>query len=1322
MSTNYLALRSSAIPALNAVSVNYSTLTGSTLITSTIRFGSTLVSLGQSTNQTVSNFSNGSYATGWVSTLTGLSAIKKITMSQSGQSQYVVQNGNSTINATVNSGVSWTSLTGSTGLPAGATAYPQATASGTPAYTSISESATGQYVLAAVSGGLLYTSANYGSTFSALGMGTPTVYLPFENSVTDVMGGTPTATGSPGFVTGVVGSYALNLNNSTPGSSGATKYITEPFSVSATSNFSFSGWFNVQVASLGQSCIIGFGQNNNSNGNSGEGVHLIVRSNNTVYLEWYNSSNVWTTLTGPTISTNTWYSFTVIIQPSGTNYLYINNVPYSAPGSTINLAITSFTIGMYAYTGNAGSGSFNGYVDDVRIYNSAVTFSPVVPMNWLQTAVSGTGQYQLATSTTGLFLSTNYGATWTMVVNVGGWTGLSVSASGQYMAALSTTGTYAPYYSTNYGTSWTNSTFNGVAGSFLAISGNGQYSLSGYGTTALLVSNYLVGYTTAVYSTPTFSPSIGATINCASISATGQYMTVLTQGTTNNVYYSTNYGASFTALTIGSSAMTSCAISYDGSYITVSNATTVYTLNLNSQGYTVSVGNQAGSVNQASNAIAIGNQAGQTNQSANSIVLNGSGSALNAYLPGLFVNPIAGYGTSYSSSFSLLGYGSDSQVVQSNLSVWANGTIAMNSSNILNSISNSYDILQQWYESTNNASYVQLMWLRESTGSTWQTASQRFQVKTDATWQGFIEFNGTNNNYGVTIGAGGSTTNPNNVPGILYVATGGYVGIGTTSPYATLHVKLGTNIDSTNQPSGTWASIVYNATNGSQNHGLLVKNNWRNNGDNTYIFQCGNDLVNGAYAPYFSVMGGGYVGIGTASPSSNLHVYGNSSSYTTGLLTLINTNTTSAAGTLYLLAPNMTASGSAQIDIVQGHDATNYNAMTLGFYYVGIGSTTNYYQINTYGNLNAGLVVTTGGNVGIGTTNPSYPLHVIGSTSISTPAYFALTNTGGGATGSSDTTFAQLTLGANYGPWIVATQAANHYTDAIRLDLCTNLGGNNQTIVPRISIPGGAGPGAGNVGIGTTNPSAPLHIVGSGPGGSPLRLVSNTSGNEVGIGIFRNPDQSTPSTGDQWVIGMNSWGAGDRNIGFGCNNTNSVLTLNSNGTVNIRAYTTNGTVTTINSIGLLSVSSDRRIKENITYVSDTSSALTHVLNLKPATYNMIGASETYLGFIAQDVEQEIPLAVDGKKYEWQWELTEDGTPKFDDAGNIIYKVDENGQKIIRPRGVHDRALIATQTLAIQELSNLITSQATQINQLQTANAALESQLTTILARLTAANL
>lgn len=69
--------------------------------------------------------------------------------------------------------------------------------------------------------------------------------------------------------------------------------------------------------------------------------------------------------------------------------------------------------------------------------------------------------------------------------------------------------------------------------------------------------------------------------------------------------------------------------------------------------------------------------------------------------------------------------------------------------------------------------------------------------------------------------------------------------------------KRGSNPDSSGQPSGTWAQIIYNATNSVGENGLLVKNNYAASGST--IFEVGVDLVGGAYLPWFKVLGDGDV-------------------------------------------------------------------------------------------------------------------------------------------------------------------------------------------------------------------------------------------------------------------------------------------------------------------------------------------------------------------------------------------------------------------------------------------------------------------------------
>ena len=233
----------------------------------------------------------------------------------------------------------------------------------------------------------------------------------------------------------------------------------------------------------------------------------------------------------------------------------------------------------------------------------------------------------------------------------------------------------ATYISTNNGLTWSTALTAPSNAPLLATAGS--YVLTGANQTVYVYSNGITG----AYTTPTLT-GINANILSAAMSVTGQYMVIVTLGTTNNVFYSINYGVTWTALTIGNSAMTSCAMSADGSYLTVSNATAVFTLNRNTQGFSITVGNQAGLINQGLNTVAIGNQAGLMNQSANSIILNASTAAVNAYSQGFYVAPIASSGSSSMSSFSVLGYGADNQIVQSSsFFIGANGNVGIGTAN-----------------------------------------------------------------------------------------------------------------------------------------------------------------------------------------------------------------------------------------------------------------------------------------------------------------------------------------------------------------------------------------------------------------------------------------------------------------------------------------------------------------------------------------------------------------------------------------------------------------------------------------------------------------
>jgi hypothetical protein len=869
-------------------------------------------------------------------------------MSANAQTQLVVTSLStvSSLYYTSTSGITWSStLSGTTGLPlATRTIYSAGAVSGD-----------GRVVALAASGDYLYTSNNAGASFTNTNPNTPLIYLPFETvPVNGTTGGTTlTVTGSPTLVTGIVGSSAVNLANTSGGV--ATKYIRGTWS--GSNNYTVSFWFNIQGTILATNTLFITSPNN---------VILQVGSNGV--LQFYSSSGINITTSSGAITTNTWYNVTAIYRASGVCYLYINNVLIGqGTNSGGAYTITAFNLGCY----DNANGALNGYIDDFKIYNSVITY----PINYNNVAVSNTGQYILASVTGGsLFVSADYGSTWTQITSVSTastWLSMAVSATGQYMVAVSQTTNNAPVYSTNYGITWNQTTFIGNTGTVVALSGSGQYCLGIWGTTALLISNYLVGLTTTTYSQPTLT-GINANISGAAISLTGQYMVIVTSGTTNNVYYSNNYGANFTGLTIGS-AFTGCAISADGSYITVTNGTTVYQLNNNSSGFSVAIGNNAGVQNQGQNAIAIGNYAGQINQSANSIILNASGSVINPVTQGFYVAPIAQYTVSVSSTFNLLAYGTDNQIVHSN------GAIIINSSgNAI--ISGNVGIGSTVPQTTLDVNGV-----IRTTGSVWPTSGSSLELAYS-----------TNTAYIQSYNRTSSAATAMQFLGSSFFFQTGNVGIGTTNPSGLLHLYSTSTTAIPFVMSGTGETYALSSSGKNMYYVAGTLASWYN----TYTATTTATLIdigatpasNGSSNVYFGAVAGptgngpanfvigrrsgvtswtesvrvdttGNVGIGTMNPETLFFVKSGSSANSTNqpsgtfAATIYNANNVSGGNGL-LVKNNWNANSSIVFEAGQDYVGSTY----LSF-------------LRVYGS----GVTYMFGNVGIGITNPGYTLHVVGA-------------------------------------------------------------------------------------------------------------------------------------------------------------------------------------------------------------------------------------------------------------------------------------------------------------------------------------------------------
>jgi hypothetical protein len=136
---------------------------------------------------------------------------------------------------------------------------------------------------------------------------------------------------------------------------------------------------------------------------------------------------------------------------------------------------------------------------------------------------------------------------------------------------------------------------------------------------------------------------------------------------------------------------------------------------------------------------------------------------------------------------------------------------------LLPSTSGSQIIIERLSGTTSNASYLDVSLIRDSIGTSWTTSATRLQQKIDSTWMGFMQFNGTTNQGGVTFGAGSSTVSATSIPEYLYLLSGGNVGIGTPTPSSRLVVNGGT---STSQIRWEVANAAYTqevSTNAAQN-------------------------------------------------------------------------------------------------------------------------------------------------------------------------------------------------------------------------------------------------------------------------------------------------------------------------------------------------------------------------------------------------------------------------------------------------------------------------------------------------------------------------
>ncbi len=382
-------------------------------------------------------------------------------------------------------------------------------------------------------------------------------------------------------------------------------------------------------------------------------------------------------------------------------------------------------------------------------------------------------------------------------------------------------------------------------------------------------------------------------------------------------------------------------------------------------------------------------------------------------------------------------------------------------------------------------------------------------LATGGTWRSYFFTTGGNTLLGaaneMTFGTNGGTER-------MRITSGGRVGIGTTTPYSILDAQDYTSflsLSSTINSEATTDNQQIGGIDFRKHYSLAIGASIRqlqaggtSNYSNAHLaFYTNNGSVAFGSVPpeRMRITDSGNVGIGTTSPNNKLDVNGN--------INVPSTNFYRYDGDTGLIGSATTIVGGAsnQLGIRASNDilfATN--------------------------GANERMRITSGGNVGIGTTNPAYKLDVSSSNSSILKLYNTESNYG--ANQSKIDFFGKWWSGDPSSENIQASIVGEHVSgDGYRRGALKFYTNSDGTLINPMTINHD-----GNVGIGTTSPGAKLDVagdalingltVGRGGGNSAFNtalgvgaLSSNTSG-EYNIAIGRSANTSNNISGST-VIG-----------------------------------------------------------------------------------------------------------------------------------------------------------------------------------------------------------
>jgi len=572
------------------------------------------------------------------------------------------------------------------------------------------------------------------------------------------------------------------------------------------------------------------------------------------------------------------------------------------------------------------------------------------------------------------------------------------------------------------------------------------------------------------------------------------------------------------------------------------------------------------------------------------------------------------------------------------------------------------------------------------------------------------------------------------------------IGIGTASPQNTLHVIK-------NALSG--ASYRTNAPlilENSSNNELQILSG--NSSDGQIRFGDGDANFRGAMTYVHSddsmrfvtnsseamrITSGGYVGIGTSSPSSALDIIGGLT--VDGNSNIIEHNITRQTGTTNTSRPvikltvkntasDVTDNFGSAIQFRMKDNTADTELGAIGFLRDGADGSGKFVvgQDSQLLSSSPQFIVKSSGNVGIGTSSPAHNLEIVAAVSGSINDTLQIRNNSGN-TGSgsrirfitsndsnSDTNGASLGTVRNGNDNAMFFETEN--TERMRIDSSGNVGigetsidallvikGNsNSSTTPSIRLKDGTDAREAFV----TNQSGDLIMATTNSSDDAIDSAIKIYTSQMIFSVDNNTERMRINSSGNLLIGTTSAQRNDREAVEVKNTTGEAFFASTNGLSNAgyiykslqsaggthyiawfenSSGTNVGKITHNNSSTSFTTTSDHRLKENVSYDFD---ATTRLKQLRPARFNFIADADTTVdGFLAHEVQSVVPEAITGTHNEVEvWKEGEE-LPEGVSVGDN--KLDGEGNTIPVYQGIDQAKLVPLLVKTIQELEARITA-------------------------------